>query len=97
MVDHRNPNLAEALRTLGFVQRFGVGIGTAQRRLSEGGHPPASFEVSDGSGLATLPAKATTASCFKSKGCVLKTSLVYHLAWMLAERGYRVLTCDLDS
>ena len=33
---------------------------------------------------------------FNNKGGVGKTSLVYHLAWMLAERGYRVLACDLD-
>lgn len=29
--DYRNPNLAEAMRVLGFVQRFGVGIQTVQR------------------------------------------------------------------
>ena len=57
-VDYRNPNLAEALRTLGFVQRFGVGIATAQRLLSEAGHPPATFDVTDSSVLATLPAIA---------------------------------------
>ncbi len=33
---------------------------------------------------------------FNNKGGVGKTSLVYHLAWMLAERGDRVLACDLD-
>ena len=33
---------------------------------------------------------------FNNKGGVGKTSLVYHLAWMLSERGYRVLACDLD-
>ena len=33
---------------------------------------------------------------FNHKGGVGKTSLVYHLAWMLADIGYRVLTCDLD-
>ena len=57
-VDYRNPNLAEALRSLGFVQRFGVGIATAQRLLSEAGHPPAAFQVTDSSVLATLPAIA---------------------------------------
>lgn len=39
IVDYRNPNLAEAMRTLGFVQRFGVGILTARRLLQEAGHP----------------------------------------------------------
>ena len=33
---------------------------------------------------------------FNNKGGVGKTSLVYHLAWMLSERGERVLACDLD-
>ena len=35
-------------------------------------------------------------TCFNNKGGVGKTSLVYHLAWMLSERGHRVLACDLD-
>lgn len=33
---------------------------------------------------------------FNNKGGVGKTSLVYHLAWMLSDIGYRVLACDLD-
>lgn len=33
---------------------------------------------------------------FNNKGGVGKTSLVYHLAWMYAELGLRVLTVDLD-
>jgi len=33
---------------------------------------------------------------FNNKGGVGKTSLVYHLAWMLSEQGKRILTSDLD-
>ena len=33
---------------------------------------------------------------FNNKSGVGKTSLVYHLAWMLSDLGYRVLACDLD-
>lgn len=33
---------------------------------------------------------------FNNKGGVGKTSLVYHLAWMLSEMGHKVLACDLD-
>jgi chromosome partitioning protein len=33
---------------------------------------------------------------FNNKGGVGKTSIVYHLSWMLTEIGYRVLVCDLD-
>ena len=30
ITDYRNPNIADALKVLGFVQRFGVGIATAR-------------------------------------------------------------------
>lgn len=33
---------------------------------------------------------------FNNKGGVGKTSLVYHLSWMLSELGHRVLALDLD-
>jgi ATP-dependent DNA helicase RecG len=45
VTDYRNPNLAEAMRTLGFVQRYGVGLTTAQRLLRENGNPPLGFEL----------------------------------------------------
>jgi ATP-dependent DNA helicase RecG len=46
IVDYRNPDLAEALRVLGFVQRFGFGIPTARRELERNGNPPLAFDVS---------------------------------------------------
>jgi len=33
LTDYRNPNLAEALRALGFVQRFGAGLAIARKAL----------------------------------------------------------------
>jgi len=33
---------------------------------------------------------------FNNKGGVGKTSLVYHITWMLADRGVRVVAADLD-
>jgi ATP-dependent DNA helicase RecG len=45
--DYRNPNLAEAMKVLGFVQRFGVGIQTAQKALADNGNPPAEFDPQD--------------------------------------------------
>lgn len=44
--DDRNPNLAEALRVMGFVQRVGVGIALARRLLAQNGSPPPEFSVS---------------------------------------------------
>ena len=43
--DYRNPNIADAMRVLQLVQRFGVGIQLAQRALAENGSPPAEFLV----------------------------------------------------
>ena len=37
-----------------------------------------------------------TIAFFNNKGGVGKTSLVYHLAWMFADRGVRTLAVDLD-
>ena len=37
-----------------------------------------------------------TIAFFNNKGGVGKTSLVYHLAWMFADQGHRVLAADLD-
>lgn len=45
VADYRNPNLAEAMRVLGFVQRFGVGLAIARRALAENGNPPLELVV----------------------------------------------------
>ena len=37
-----------------------------------------------------------TITFFNNKGGVGKTSLVYHVAWMLAEKDHRVIVADLD-
>ena len=58
MVDYRNPNLAEAMRTLGFVQRFGSGIPLARRLLREDGHPEAEFRADANNFLAIVRATA---------------------------------------
>lgn len=45
LTDYRNPNLADAMKTLGYVQRFGVGFDIAKRHLEQAGHPPLEFEI----------------------------------------------------
>ncbi len=57
VADYRNPNLAEALKVLGFVQRFGAGIATARKSLADNGNPPPEFAVSDSYIQVTLRAK----------------------------------------
>ena len=44
-VDYRNPILAEAMRVLGLVQRYGVGIPTARRELAANGQPEPEFRI----------------------------------------------------
>ena len=44
--DYRNPHLAEAMRCLGYVQHFGVGIQIAREAFARNGNPPPEFQVS---------------------------------------------------
>ena len=57
LVDYRNPNLADAMRTLGFVQRFGVGIPIAKNQLAEAGHPEPEFDISNNFARVTVKAR----------------------------------------
>jgi ATP-dependent DNA helicase RecG len=47
VTDYRNPHLAEAMKTLGYVQRFGIGIPTAQKELAKNGNPLAEFIIEE--------------------------------------------------
>ncbi len=43
VTDYRNPQIAEAMKVLGFVQRFGYGVPLARRALEDNGNPPPDF------------------------------------------------------
>jgi ATP-dependent DNA helicase RecG len=47
VTDYRNPTLAEAMRTLGYAERFGVGLQIVRRSLERNGNPPAEFHVDE--------------------------------------------------
>jgi ATP-dependent DNA helicase RecG len=47
VTDYRNPHLAEAIKNLGYVQRFGFGIALARRALAQNGNPPPEFAIED--------------------------------------------------
>lgn len=51
---YRNPVIAEALKYLGFVNRFGFGVQRAQKLLSENGNPPAEFKFDSHSVLVKI-------------------------------------------
>jgi ATP-dependent DNA helicase RecG len=44
---YRNPTLAEAMRTLGFAEQFGLGLQIVRRRLEQNGNPPPEFRIED--------------------------------------------------
>lgn len=56
--DYRNPIVAEALKVLGYVNRFGRGVLDAQASLRENGNPPARY---------TFGPSSVTVSAQKSK------------------------------
>jgi ATP-dependent DNA helicase RecG len=41
------PYLAEAMKNLGYIQRFGIGIQLARKELAKNGNPPPEFLVED--------------------------------------------------
>lgn len=57
VTDYRNPNLAEAMKVLGYVQKFGAGIQIAQKRLRHAGHSEIDFTIEPSHILATVNAR----------------------------------------
>lgn len=53
-VDYRNPNIADVLKTFGFIQAFGRGIAVARSAMKENGNPPLEFHTSQTAVLCTL-------------------------------------------
>lgn len=51
---YRNPVIAEAMKSLGFVNRFGYGVQRAQALLAQNGNPPAIFEFDEHSVLVRI-------------------------------------------
>ena len=43
VTDYRNPVVAEAMKVLGYVNRYGLGVRTAQEALRTNGSPEAEF------------------------------------------------------
>jgi ATP-dependent DNA helicase RecG len=58
ITDYRNPNLADMFKTLGFVQKYGVGIKTARNAMEHNGNPPLEFEVNQSIVVCTLRARS---------------------------------------
>ncbi len=57
ITDYRNPNIADVLKTFGYIQAFGRGIATARRELQKNGNPEMEFVVNPSMVLCTLRRK----------------------------------------
>ena len=51
---YRNPIIAEAMKALGYVNRFGYGVQMAKKLLEDNGNPPAEFDFDDHSVLVKI-------------------------------------------
>lgn len=54
ITDYRNPNVADAMKVMGFVQKFGIGIQTAKEELKKNGNPDVEFQIELTTVLATV-------------------------------------------
>ena len=52
--DYRNPLIAEAMKVLGYVQRFGLGIPLAEKQLQKNGNQPPELDLRPESVLVVL-------------------------------------------
>lgn len=54
ITDYRNPNIADVLKTFGFIQAFGRGIAIARREMEKNGNPPLEFETNQSAVVCVL-------------------------------------------
>ena len=58
ITDYRNPHIAEAMKNLGYVQRFGMGIQITKSELAKNGNPNLVFVVEEAHVLAIVRTRA---------------------------------------
>jgi len=58
VTDYRNPNIADVLKTFGFIQAFGRGIATARRAMLTNGNPALEFTITQTAVVCTLRGRA---------------------------------------
>ncbi|WP_419604507.1 ATP-binding protein [Thiolapillus sp.] len=58
ITDYRNPNIADVLKTFGFIQAFGRGIATARKLMQENGNPDLEFQTTSSAVVCVLKGKS---------------------------------------
>jgi len=57
VTDYRNPNIADVLKTFGFVQAFGRGIAVARKEMEKNGNPELKFDLNQSTVVCILRKK----------------------------------------
>jgi ATP-dependent DNA helicase RecG len=57
ITDYRNPNIADVFKTMGFIQRYGMGIQTAKKSMIKNGNPELEFDCNESVVVCVLRAK----------------------------------------
>ena len=58
ITDYRNPNIADVLKTFGFIQAFGRGIAIARTLMRENGNPDLEFQTTSSAVVCLLRSKS---------------------------------------
>jgi len=75
--DYRNPIIAGAMKTLGYVNKYNRGIGQVQKELSENGNPKAEFDVNLLTAFAVTVFKNTSQTTKVYQSDTSQTAKVY--------------------
>ena len=75
--DYRNPIIAGAMKTLGYVNKYNRGIGQVQKELSVNGNPKAEFEVNLLTAFAVTVFKNTSQTAKVYQSDTSQTAKVY--------------------
>ena len=84
--DYRNPIIAGAMKSLGYVNKYNRGIGQVQKELRENGNPMAEFDVN-----------LLTAFAVEVKKCTSQSEKGYQLGTSQSKNGYQSGTSQKSS
>ena len=84
--DYRNPIIAGAMKSLGYVNRYNRGIGQVQKELSENGNPKAEFDVN-----------LLTAFAVEVRKCISQSAKGHQSGTSQTENGYQSGTSQNSS
>lgn len=75
--DYRNPIIAGAMKSLGYVNRYNRGIGQVQKELTSNGNPKADFDVNLLTAFSVTVQKGTSRAQVKKQKCTSQKDKVH--------------------